>query len=429
VTALHIVSILSVIILVACFALCLRALHVRPLIAAIVILLLLLGDKTFSFRILLGRPLTLITALTLLSFFFLIRERFIALGFLQAILTLLSHLFLFPLLVSVVGAGILFVTGQKRRAALLITCALSGVAIGLAMHPLPLEYIRYLWVIFVQTPIAHLPNGAAEMRSGFGSLAIAYPVIALIVLVQASAWRWRSVRDLPFALALLNVLVVLFFVQFLLWVRAIDFFWPFLLLLLGAVLADSEQGFRKLLRHALPQWLQKTSVIFALVIAVVISAFAPLAASLIINNADTSLRSHQSALRNVESGSRILNVDWDRFSAFSAVRPDLRYDVGIDPMYTYVGDPVSHRLLLMIAQPDGGQPDLRRHIDIRSWLRVLLALHPADYIVLSSDRSGPIIEKLRSLPLTNVSGDPAWAVFDLQSHAEQGGTKGSQRSQ
>ncbi|MFA5799784.1 MAG: hypothetical protein WC840_02385 [Candidatus Peribacteraceae bacterium] len=409
VEGLKLFSLASILALLLSFGLCLRALRVGPVASALLILLLLFGHRTYTYRLLFGRPFTLVTALTLLLLLSILRERFLWSGLLLCVLTLMSHLFFFPLGVSMVGCVWLAYTGRKTSAIRLFWLSMGGVAVGFLLHPTSVEYLQYLWFVFIKSSFYPLFDKGGELGSGLGKGVILYPLLGFAVLLQTLLIRER--RSVGNVIFLLDVLVAAFFLQFLIWLRAIDFLWPLLLLLIGALLADGGRVLERLGRLLLPPVFVKTSVVATLLLLLCGATIGRLTYDLISTDGSRSLRSLQQALERVPPRARILNVEWDYFSPFVAVRPDLQYALGMDPAFTYMSSLRAYGLLRLIFPPIEGLPDARSFIDARRWTCALLSEYPAEYVLLSVAREGPIVESLRSQGLRDVSGDPRWMVF------------------
>lgn len=411
VEGLKLFSLASILALLLSFGLCLRALRVGPVTSAFLILLLLLGHRTYTYRLLFGRPFTLVTALTLLLLLSILRERFLWSGLLLCVLTLLSHLFIFPLGVSMVGCVWLAYTGRKTSAVRLFWLSMGGVAVGFLLHPTSVEYLRYLWLVFIKSSFYPLFDKGSELGSGLGRGVILYPLLGLAVLLQALLIRERGIRSVGNVIFLLNVLVAAFFLQFLLWLRAIDFLWPLLLLLLGALLTDGAPALKRLGHLLLPPALNKTWVLSALLIPLCSATTGRLTYDLVSTDGSRSLKSLEQALENVSPRASVLNVEWDYFSSFVAARPDLRYALGMDPAFTYVSSLRAYGLLRLILPPTENIPDGRSFVDARRWVCALLSEYPAEYVLLSAAREAPIVESLRSQGFRDVSGNPRWMVF------------------
>jgi 4-amino-4-deoxy-L-arabinose transferase-like glycosyltransferase len=134
---------------------------------------LLFGDSLFFMRQLLGRPFTLLTALCLLVVWAVLRRRWLVLLVLLALATLLSQLFIFPLFIA--GVGSVWLWRSKRTSSVLCAGAsVAGTSAGLALHPQPLEYLRYLAMGFFGTLVPFSGSGVdgSEVHSGFSKNAL-----------------------------------------------------------------------------------------------------------------------------------------------------------------------------------------------------------------------------------------------------------------
>jgi len=412
VTAIALFSICSSFFLAACFLLCLRALRVPPFIATLLVLLLLFGHSNFTYRLLLGRPFVVVSGLTLLIGLAVVRGRPVAVSLLLVVLTFLSHLFFFGLAVSLVGS--LWLLWRKRRGlALRMLCwSFAGVAAGIALHPLPLEYARYLFLIFMKIPFLDLPDRGTELYPGVFHGETVYAMLGFAVLFHVMLYihKGSEQKTLPPITLLLELWVAVFLAMFFLWIRAIDFLWPFALLLLGVLAADGAPIMRivssPLLRAAR---LKMGAILFVLFLSAL--TFGSLALSIIRSDDQRSLEPYRRALEQVPAGGLVLNLRWDDFPPLVAARPDLQFSFGMDPAFTLVSDSGSTALLRMVAAPHH-LPDTRDSIDAGRWFSALTQRNPSDFVLLGVARTEPIVRALRSKGMKDLSGDPhAWALF------------------
>ena len=411
VRGLQVFSFMSVALLAACFAFGMRTLRVNPVISSLLILLLVLGHEGFTFRLLIGRPFPLMTALTLLLILCIIKKRHVFAGLILTALTLLSHLFVFPLGVAFLGIAWLWLSGKKKDATILLISSVLGVAAGVLLHPMPFEYLNYMRDIFFQTPFMDFPDRAVELTTGFGNGGPIFIILAFIILLHFLLIEDRKSKkiDLP-VLLFLDVLVAAFFLQFLLWTRSMDFLWPMMLLLLGMLTTFWDNVFERLDRFL--KITKSFSTVFILMIILCVTTFVPLAMILYLSEGIRSLQNYERAFSIVESGAHVLPAQWDWFAPSMAVRPDLKFADGIDPMYAYASNSGSYALLAAVLPTRF--PETRQLLDSRRWLTAVLEAYPADYIMLSASRDRPVVQALRLQGLKDVSQSPKWAMFKIE---------------
>src|SRR3989344_6577159 len=150
--ALKLVSIIEMILIGGIFFALLRTLRVPRRLEPWYLLALFLGDFHFVHRILLGRPFPFFTALVLLAIICLFQRRLILLGATLFAATLLSHLFIFPLAVSIFGVAWLLVIRDKRSALRASVAVVTGVGMALAVHPQSMAYLTYLATVLPIIP-------------------------------------------------------------------------------------------------------------------------------------------------------------------------------------------------------------------------------------------------------------------------------------
>ena len=115
--ALKIISLIEILLISGIFLLLLRRLRTPKSAEPWYVLALFFGDFHFTHRLLLGRPFPLFTALTLAAILLIWQKKWIVLALLLLLSALLSHLFLFPLAVSLVGVVWLLLFQERRDAA------------------------------------------------------------------------------------------------------------------------------------------------------------------------------------------------------------------------------------------------------------------------------------------------------------------------
>ena len=415
VRALQIFTIAQIAVLYATFLLVLRRVPLNAWTKALLILLLITGNADFLGRSLLGRPFVLMTALTLLVFDALFLSRWALLALLLTIASLLSHLFVFPLALSAGFVLWLFVLRRHRDALHCSIAIMLGTASGLALHPYPLEYLRYLLGGFLAIPFHGELGLATELQSGilFDSVALFVSIGVTVLLLQVAALTFRIpwntwVRvHIPY----LGGVVIVLFILYLRFIRTIDFLWPTLLLTIATVLSLSPkiatEALRKFLPRALPRWLPLTVImIFALLQS------ASVLTSIVMRN-DRKTLTRFRALEAIPRHADVLNVDWDLFPPFLSLRPDLRFATGMDPTFIYLTNPSLSRLLNFLWT----EPFTVDHpvVNAEEWVRQIKMVTPGQYLVLEASRHKAFVALLeRAKNIRMVSRTGSLAIFAFQ---------------
>jgi len=316
-------------ILLLIFILLLRRLQIEPLLGSILLLLLVWGSDMYTWRLMLGRPFTLGVSVFLLLLWAILCRRYWMVTALTAVSVCLSHLFLFTLPLLCLG-GVWLLAERKtpiKSAVLLFTASIFGLLLGFALHPQGSEYFKYLAGTFVSIPFSKNLDLGGEFASGlyqpdaavlFGISVLGISLIGLHSKLQGPPWDW----------AFLLSLVAVFTLGYASWMRSIDYLWPLFLLASGRLLAitDKQKAVEAGLFHwriwgIRPVWIIST---------VCLVHFGLKVQTTLINSVEYPL-SEFDQLRQVPTGARILNVDWDLFPPLMFFRPDLRYARGMDP--------------------------------------------------------------------------------------------------
>jgi len=410
---LHLYALFSITFLAFCFVLILKNLEVNPVISSLLVLLLIFGHEGFLFRLLIARPFTVITALTVLLMLFIIKKKNIPAGITMVLLVMLSHIFVFPLGVALIGVFLSYMNKNKQKSLSLFAAVSVGTLVGFFLHPEPIEYLKYMGLVFFRTPFMNFPDRATELSGGLGEGGIIFVITAVIVLLHFLIIFNRKVRQKDlFVLLFLDFVAVFFLAQFMLWARSMDFLWPALLVLAGWLTTYFADPFGKLSelfsqkRHAIGA-LTAAFTLFVCFVSTV-----PLALAINFSDKNHSLNFYKQAFANVEPSARILPVRWDWFSPSVAVRPDLKYARGIDPLFDYASN--SGAYALMAAVFPTRFPETRQYIDAEGWLEASLKVYPSDYLMLSAERYAPIIKSIKKLGYEDVSQSEKWAVFDVK---------------
>jgi len=412
-----------------------------PILACLCLLLFFFGSYAFSSRLYITRPFILVTALFLLTYYFILRQRYGLLMLLLIVATLFSHLFIFPLALCFLATGWYILRREWRHA---VGCFLSstvGVVIGVLLHPHSSEYLSWMKNIFFIIPFSKQLHLGAEVSSGFGAGDVGvFLLLAVIFLLFFLLWmrgEWREAIERRPEMLLSTALVFVLFLAFSLWARAIDFLWPVILLLLLQLVTstpgierDVLQRLRVRLHPSVGITLLSTIFILCFVVAT------EQVIGVLQNNSRNNLRVF-AAIENIPSGSRVLNVDWDLFPVLLFLNSEVLYGRGIDPTLDYEEDPLVlalySRLMeredVTVLHPDlslleslrtlrerwqqsasGSLPDF----DASQWIHSVRRHFDADYLVLHRGRYVRVIEELRRLPdLPLFAESEAITIFTL----------------
>ncbi len=415
VTALRIFTLGSIACLLFSFFYAFRVLRTAPQTAAVLLVILVLFESVFFYRLLVARPYGLITPLAIVILAAALERRhwLVALALVTAVL--LSHLFVFPLFIA--GACVLWrlFLGEKRTAINLAAYAGIGVIVGFLLHPAPLEYLLYMRDVFLKIPFLPGLDIGTEMHYGARLGIRTFVMIGIAILLgtelKRSALTPSEIR--ASILPLLGVLVLVFGIMFLKWTRAIDFLWPLLILLVAAQLSLRPGLFGRTVERILPRSIRiRPSIVCFLVILLCAVVFTGVQSVLYSTDDQRPLSAFSLALKNVPAGSRILNPDWHFFMPAVALRPDLKYAGGMDPSFTYVDNPAAAKQLAYLITPAFQSDDTI--IDARGWLSDMLAIYPSDYLILFAARHTVFIRALDESGMKSISGSPQIALYRLQ---------------
>lgn len=413
--ALKIISLIEILLISGIFLLLLRRLRTPKSAEPWYVLALFFGDFHFTHRLLLGRPFTLFTALTLAAILLIWQKKWIVLALLLLLSALLSHLFLFPLAVSLVGVVWLLLFQERRDAARSLFACAFGVGLGILLHPHSSGYIAYLTSIFPQIPFARGLSLGSELQYGiFGdakSVITALGLIGVFLSIywfqKKKIWKTDAERKLLFLLILFSGTGA----AYVLWQRAIDLLWPVALLALASLHGLDPKLPTKAREKLLPKGIVQPRMP-TLVLTIFFLCEAALITSYLWSRDASRSLAYYDSLKELPSGSRVLNVDWDIFPALLITRQDLLYATGMDPTFTYLTDARASRLL-HILWFDAAKED-PPVLDAEAWLASLLERIPADYLVLQRRRHRRFIHELAHLEeLTPVSTEGAVAIFEI----------------
>lgn len=415
--ALKLHTLISIAALTGAFMIALRQNGVRGAAAGFFLFALLLGEKTFTGRLLLGRPYVLMSAILLLMYAAVLRRSTKAVFLLMILSTLFSHLFVFPAGVCTVGCIIMFLADKKKDAQRLLVAMVTGTLLGLLLHPYKWGYVHYMATVFFRIPFMKSIGIGAEFSPGaiqgfFLPLTVG---IAALLLIQARTKSSLSTHDaLP---PLFSVALTLpFLAGFLLWERFVDFLWPFCVLLIAGTVRIHPQGPDQLiaLLSAKQPHRRTMRVLIAGFVAFQLVSFGLLTwKPLLKADGVKGLEQFSRPLAGIPAGSKILNLQWDSIPLLLNARSDLLYARGMDPTFTFATDPDIIWLLDIPYQDAAKRID--PIIDTRKWLTQLLHQYPSDYIAVRKWYTGSFAESLKSERGLRLHGEsPAFAVYEVR---------------
>jgi len=419
----------------------LRRIRMRPVLTVLILLIFFFGSETFMFRLMLGRPFVLITALLLLTVSCIVERRPIFLGILLALATLFSHLFIFPLGVAIMGSIWLFLLRERKAAFLSLGASVLGVGIGLILHPDGVLYLQWIKDIIFAIPFSKDLDLGGEVYSGLGfgdvSVFLILAVSILVVVTLALRGEFHASMKKHPEILFLGTLTGFFFLAFLLWARAIDLFWPIAVLTLAFLLGTTEGVQDDVVEGLHTPYFPFRLTAFHLITALLLMTCAGQVWRFI---ADDDQRSPQAfaAINVIPAHATVFNVDWDYFPVEVFLRPDLLYARGVDPT---LDDPAMREILRDLTV-EGVLPDaplfskawwkdLRSRIDVANlgltrvreadtdadaWLQKVRSVIDPQYLVFQRERHAEFIAKLKErgdLSLLEERG--ALAVFVLES--------------
>lgn len=341
ITGLKMFAALQVLFVALATVLALRRIALPPKARALLLAILLLGETQFTGRLLSARPMGLMTGLFLLTLTWVLSRTSVrndlCLALTLACAVLLSQLFIFPLLLCVIALVLAVLLRRWYHALHLLAGTAAGIAAGLILHPQPIAYLRYLGLVFLRIPFLRSIGLSAEMGWGLvhpTSISV-WIVTGAVIVLCFSAWRFRRPLLRTHSVLFLLSSTICFLLLFAFYLRAIDFLWPLCIILI-ATLWSTESA---VLRTTIAKIDRRVRLPLASGIALVllVQAFSiPL--FFLLHDEDNTLVPYH-ILNHVPPQSRVLNLDWHDFFGAVAVRPDLRYALGIDPTFTYVTDP------------------------------------------------------------------------------------------
>lgn len=381
VAGLHLFVFFAVVCLMVAAVLLLRAWRVPPPVASLFLVILFFADFQFIGRFLFARPYALMTAMLLFLLWSIVTRKRIVTVLMLALSVLLSQLFIFSLMLCCCYCVAFALRRDWRSCASLSFLVAMGVMLGLFLHPHPLSYIAYLATVFLRIPFLSGVGLSSEMQTGIMdlgcvSILVAWTWIILsLTSIKHRKRSWSFLRNVTDLCALL-IAALLFTAMYVVWIRAIDVLWPLLVALMARLYMLDTGAPRRLASTLLSKHRRSKSFLRSSIMVLALLQLVSVPFGMFHRDAMQSLQPY-AGIHRISPGSRVLNLDWDRFFIYVALRPDLRYATGIDPSFTYLTDPVVATSLLALRQKSTALADA----DKRDTIRTVMSAYPSDVIV------------------------------------------------
>jgi hypothetical protein len=405
--------------LLASFLLVLRSLKIDAITRTIFLLVLVFGDVQFMGRFLLGRPYALMTSMLLLVLWSILERRWVWLSIFLTVSALLSQLFIFPLMLCFSALIAYAIVGSFRMASKIFTASVLGVFIGVFLHPYPIQYISYLATVFLRIPFLKSIGLSREMHAGITDASF-LSVLIIIMLGLLLAVRLFKNKAISFPLSdarllFVSIAIVPFFFAFIFWVRAIDVLWPIILVWLACLHSYDPSAPRELLRSLLPYTIRGNVVLLS-TFRVLCIAMVLVVPFMLFRDDDSHDVSQFEVLDVIPSGSRVLNLDWQLFSVFAVLRPDLSYATGIDRSFTHLTNPEASEGIHALEDLSAEDIRIPESLELLDYISMQF---PSDYLVLSHKKFNALIQViLKSGKFQPVVDSSTLAIFQLQSDAK-----------
>lgn len=416
-TAQRIFILMSIVLVSLAMLYAMRPLNLSATTQAVFLALLLFGHVQFSMRLLLGRPLILMVAMSIVIWSTVLQKKAVTAGVLLCIATLLSHLFIFPFFIVLCASIWLWTLREKHDAICMATAGVAGIALGFVLHPQSMEYMHFFFTVFLRIPfLQNLPLGT-ELKSGVGRMATPFALSGSAILLTYYAVRMCNItkKELQAGGVTLTAFIALVFLFGLcLWVRMLDFLWPILLLLLAQILSLTPNLAVKTAQALLPSFALRHHMPLLILLSILSVHTGKMHHSFRSTDSERLLSHFSVPLQNISADSKILNIDWDLFPALFTVRPDLRYARGMDPSLDFVADPSFMNVLMQIRN---SHPE---NVNWESWAAALEQKYPSDFLVIRIPVHKNVLPYIRAVSrFTEVETSEEIAVFKMSSSSEQ----------
>ena len=386
-----------------------RPLKLSSVTTAVLLSILLLGNMQFLLRGFLARPALLQSAITLAVLAALLHRHWIVLFVLLIASTLLSHLFIIPLLLSLCAVCWLVSLKEHKFALHIFLLSIAAVALGLWLHPHTTNYVHYLITVFTKLPFLMQLDIGTEMMGGAGREASLLAVLAVTFLMIAIAQKKEGIGLYTLhkaGITLLIVVVLVMLIAFYKWVRMIDFLWPLTIALVVLTISLKHDLPKQALTEIIHKKAQKNQTLLLILLIIFSTHVVKLTYIYWTEDASHSQGPILAAMEQLPEGTNVLNIDWDLFPMLMNARPDLQYARGMDPGFNYVVDERSEKLFLTIDSTS--TPEI--------WLDDALEIFEgSDAIVLWADRRPQLLRFFQSADLmTPIYPQEKIAVFLLK---------------
>lgn len=429
------------------------------------VLLLLFGESTFTSRLFLARPVLIHVCISLLVLRFFQDGKPIRAAACIFVACLLSQMFVLPLFFAQCAIAWLLLTKKRTDAAHAVIAVTIAVAAALLAHPNAEDHVRYLTQVFLRIPFMNMADRGDELRGGIGR---SLPILELVFVCASGAIfllrnNGKTERAAMSQAVFTGLLAIGMLAGMIFWVRIIDFLWPVLLVFVAHVLSLDKNALNAVFNRIVASsrirssaalaicalvmlvWPRLRDFLWPLPIVAVAHMFHPkiftaangvgrrllygicLLVIVVLNTAflllwtlphDASRSLDRFALPDsISAGSRVLNVDWSYSPIYFTLRPDLRFATAMDPAFLLLTKP-DLAMHLHAANSSYFRSDAFA-IDGDAWLRTVLLLTDAQYVLLETQSHGRLIAALEQTErVSRMESGEATAVFRINTAFE-----------
>ncbi len=339
----------------------------------------LVVSSVFLWRFALVRPHIISIALALVVLWAAVNNRRLIVTLVSAIYPWAYVAWQLPVILATISETAGMLSGRKWRWGV-ITAALIGTILGIALHPNAMNLIRFTWIQIVDVLVktAWVSKKGFELGEEFRPFTIGewarlfIPSVIMVLTAIVLAWRNRrnDVTSLAFALGAL-----IFFALTVKSGRFAEYFIPFTVL--AFALAARSISWRFL-----------PVVVFG---ATLLVTCVPLYEQIQVlgffeNFMPTEVASKLQKL--IPPGSQIFTEDWLSTGLLMMALPERRFIVALDPTFVYMKDPALYRLWYSLPReaPSDAAELIRRKFGARFVLSFLYGSRFFEfYNKLSSD--------------------------------------------
>lgn len=376
------------------------------------LLLLIFGDAQFLGRFLLGRPYSLITIVSIAVVLCILKRKWLILAIILALSVLLSQLFVFPFFLCACAILASLISRKYSDTLTISAASLIGLIAGLFLHPYSFLYISYLITAFFQIPFLKSIGLSREMQSGVTDVAC----VGVLILIASASFlaialqkKKRIIFNNHPDILFLGIASLFLAAAFFFWVRAIDLLWPLLVILTARLYVLDRTSVTDLLKHLRPKNNHLLQFIQYIAIGLCFVQVMSLPYVLVRDDKTHSLEPYE-ILSRIPQQSRVLNFDWDKFSIYMSIRPDLHYATGIDRAFTYFSDPEVADAIHRLEKQSPGKP-LENASEL---LEMILHEYPTEYVIASQKKFHSLIELMKQKQFTLFAENETIAIFQTQ---------------